>query len=139
VLVGFDGGDVRSPYVVGSLWNGTDRPPATAPNDAITKTILHTRAGHVIELDDAKQTVTITTSSGQKVALAPEQIELTAGSSKATLKTSGSIALESSTDVKIKSTSVSIEATDISVKAGGSLSLQGGGTASLQGGVVRIN
>src|SRR5205085_12104872 len=27
VLVAFERGDIRFPYVVGSLWNGTDKPP----------------------------------------------------------------------------------------------------------------
>jgi Type VI secretion system/phage-baseplate injector OB domain len=29
VLVVFEGGDVRHPYVIGALWNGSDPPPAT--------------------------------------------------------------------------------------------------------------
>ena len=27
VLVSFEGGDARRPYVIGSLWNGSDAPP----------------------------------------------------------------------------------------------------------------
>lgn len=139
VLVGFDGGDVTSPYVLGSLWNGTDRPPASAPTDAVTKTILKTPAGHVIELDDVQQTVTVTTLTGQKLTMSPDKAEIEAGGSKATLQTSGSITLESSTDLTLKSNSVTIQATTISVQAGSDLSLQGGATASLQGGLVSIN
>src|SRR5689334_20529628 len=29
VLVAFEGGDPRRPYVVGALWNGSDAPPET--------------------------------------------------------------------------------------------------------------
>ena len=139
VLVAFDGGDVTSPYVIGSLWNGSDRPPAEASSDSITKTILHTPGGHVIELDDQRQTVKITTTAKQKGTLGPDRIELEASSSKATLENSGSVKLESSTELTLKSSKVTIQATDIEVKAGSSLSLQGGSSASLQGGVVRIN
>ena len=139
VLVGFEGGDVRAPYVLGSLWNGSDRPPATAPTDAVSKVILHTPQGHVVQLDDQQQTITITTIGGQKITLSPQKIELEAGSSKATLETAGKISLQGSTELELKATSISIQATNISVSADASLSLQGSGTASLQGGVVRIN
>jgi phage baseplate assembly protein V len=139
VLVAFDGGDVSSPYVIGSLWNGSDRPPATSSLDAQSKTILHTPGGHVIELDDQQGTVKITTIASQKVTLGPDKIQLEAGSSKATLNTSGSVTIESSTDLTLKSTSVKIQATSVSVEANADLSLKGSASASLQGGVVRIN
>ena len=34
VLVAFNHGDVREPYVIGTLWNTMDRPPALSPTDA---------------------------------------------------------------------------------------------------------
>jgi uncharacterized protein involved in type VI secretion and phage assembly len=139
VLVGFEGGDVRSPYVVGSLWNGSDKPPATAPTDAVSKVILHTPQGHVVQLDDQQQTITITTIGGQKITLSPQKIELEAGSSKATFETAGKIALEGSTELQLKATTITLQATNVTVSADASLSLQGSGSASLQGGVVRIN
>jgi uncharacterized protein involved in type VI secretion and phage assembly len=139
VLVGFEGGDVRAPYVVGSLWNGSDKPPASAPNDAVSKVILHTPKGHVIELDDDQQTIKITTISGHKATLSPEKIEFEAGESKATLEKSGQITLEGSAELKLKAKSITLEATTISVKADASLSLEGSSSASLKGGVVKIN
>jgi uncharacterized protein involved in type VI secretion and phage assembly len=60
VLVAFEHGDVTRPYVIGSLWNGTDGPPASAPTDPQYKRIIKTPQGHVIELDDTAQTITIT-------------------------------------------------------------------------------
>ena len=48
VLVGFNQGDVREPFVLGTLWNTIDRPPALLPTDAVTqrkiRTPLRTRA-----------------------------------------------------------------------------------------------
>ena len=29
VLVAFEGGDLRHPFVIGGLWNGQDAPPTT--------------------------------------------------------------------------------------------------------------
>src|SRR5205085_9905386 len=37
VLVAFNHGDVREPYILGGCWNSIDRPPSVAPTDAVTK------------------------------------------------------------------------------------------------------
>ena len=131
---------MRAPYVLGSLWNGSDQPPATAPTDAVSKVILHTPQGHVVELDDQQQTITITTIGGQKITLSPQKIELEAGSVEGDVRRRRARSRsQGSTELELKATSISIQATNISVSADASLSLQGSGTASLQGGVVRIN
>ena len=99
MLVAFEHGDVKAPYVVGSLWNGRDQPPTTEPTDARSKVILQTEQGHVIQLDDLEQSLTITTPSGQKITADQQKIELEAGSSKATLETSGKMKLEGQTEM----------------------------------------
>ena len=48
VLVAFDHGDPRRPYVIGYLWNGQDKPPVTEP----ARRVLQTVSGHRLELDD---------------------------------------------------------------------------------------
>jgi uncharacterized protein involved in type VI secretion and phage assembly len=57
VLVAFDKGDPRCPYVIGYLWNGQDKPPVTEP----ARRVLQTVSGHRLELDD--------TDGGEKVSL----------------------------------------------------------------------
>src|SRR4051812_37626671 len=101
VLVAFEGGDVDHPYVIGSLWSTSASPPADIPTDATNKRIIKTPAGHVIELDDLQQTVTVKTSTDQQIKLAPDSIELSAGkgAAKATLETSGSITLDAKTEL----------------------------------------
>src|SRR5689334_18751608 len=49
VLVSFNHGDVREPFVLGSLWNTQDRPPALSPTDAVTKRKIRTPKGHELE------------------------------------------------------------------------------------------
>lgn len=141
VLVAFNQGDVREPYVVGGLWNGQDSPPSDAPTDAITKRLVKTPAGHTIELDDLEQSVTVETSTGQKVALTVDAIELTTAGGTATVKlgTAGSVEITASLDLSIKAPSISIQGTSVDVKAGGSASLDGGGACIVKGGVVAIN
>jgi uncharacterized protein involved in type VI secretion and phage assembly len=141
VLVAFNHGDVREPYVVGSLWNGEDSPPASSPTDAISKRLIKTPAGHQIELDDFEQSIEVKTSTGQKVKLAADSIELstTGGTAKVTLGTAGRIELTATLELVIKAPSISIQGTSVDVKADGSASLNGGGACAIKGGVVTIN
>jgi uncharacterized protein involved in type VI secretion and phage assembly len=141
VLVAFEQGDVLAPYVIGSLWNGTDSPPATAPTDAVARRIIKTPAGHEIELDDTQQSITITSSSDQKVTITPDAIELDAGSgaAKATLQTAGTITLEAATQIELKATSISLKATTLELSGDASTTLKASGTCTVQGALVRIN
>src|SRR5215471_12325471 len=53
VLIGFEHGDVRSPYVIGGLWNGKDAPPATNDDGKNNIRMIHSRSGHLVRLDDS--------------------------------------------------------------------------------------
>jgi uncharacterized protein involved in type VI secretion and phage assembly len=141
VLVGFEHGDVRQPYVIGSLWNGRDRPPAPGPTDAGTKLIVRTRAGHEIELDDTAQSVTISTATDQTVTLEPGKVELATagGTAKVTLGTKGDVTLEGSVSITLKAPSVSIQGTTVDVKADSAATVKGSAMVEVQGGVVKVN
>src|SRR5688572_26875540 len=52
VLVAFEGGDLRRPYVIGALWNGRDRPPESTTGNNNRKA-LRSRNGLKITRDDA--------------------------------------------------------------------------------------
>src|SRR6266536_6725356 len=55
VLVAFQHGDVRFPYVLGGLWNGKDAPPESKPLDGdgkVAKRVVKSRSGHLIRFDD---------------------------------------------------------------------------------------
>lgn len=59
VLVAFEHGDVRVPYVLGALWNGQDAPPTTNADGKNNVRMIKSRSGHVIKLDDESQTIEI--------------------------------------------------------------------------------
>lgn len=63
VVVGFEFGDLRRPYVVGSCWNGKEMMPVTPtrPND---RRVLKTRSGAILEFDDNASASKVTLSSG---------------------------------------------------------------------------
>ena len=82
-LVAFEHGDVNHPLIIGFLWNGVDTPPETTNQNRVIKTpgghqlrfedkngekkvILKSNGGHQIEIDDAAETVTIKTNSGNQ-------------------------------------------------------------------------
>lgn len=98
VLVGFEGGDPRRPYVVGMLWNGSDAPPETMDSDNNLKSIvsradiritmddsdgavkltLSTPGGHSLVFDDANRSITATDSTGNIIKMDSGGISITA-------------------------------------------------------------
>jgi len=75
VLVAFEYNDFNKPYILGALWNGKDKPPATskdAVNDkGVNKRIMKTRSGHTITLDDTEKAeqISIVSKSGHTITL----------------------------------------------------------------------
>ena len=70
VVVAFEAGDLRRPYIIGSAWNGRESMPETpeAPNN---KRLIKTRAGSLLEFDDTDGAakVTLSMKSGHKLVL----------------------------------------------------------------------
>lgn len=99
VVVAFEAGNLRRPYIIGACWNGRESMPV-APEAANNKRVIKTRSksilefddtegaakitlslesGHKLVLDDAVQTVTLTHSNGSVVRFtASGQIEIQA-------------------------------------------------------------
>jgi uncharacterized protein involved in type VI secretion and phage assembly len=68
VLVAFEHGDARSPYVLGSLWNGKDKPPQSGGDVASTK-MIRSRSGVTLRIDDKASSLVIETTAGQRITL----------------------------------------------------------------------
>ena len=54
VLVAFENGDINYPYVIGTLWNGVDKPIENNSDGKNNIKAIHSRSGHKIILDDTK-------------------------------------------------------------------------------------
>jgi uncharacterized protein involved in type VI secretion and phage assembly len=79
VLVAFEAGNMRRPYIIGAAWNGQESLP-NAPDAANNLRLWQSRSGSRLEFDDSTPPkVSITMKSGHKVVLddAAQQITVT--------------------------------------------------------------
>ena len=70
VVVAFEAGDPRRPYIVGACWNGKAKPPETADSANNLRT-WKTRSGSLLQFDDTQggAKVTLSLESGHQVVL----------------------------------------------------------------------
>ena len=70
VVVAFEAGSLRRPYIIGSAWNGREALPES-PAEPNNKRLIKTRAGSLLEFDDTDgaSKVTLSMKSGHKLVL----------------------------------------------------------------------
>ncbi len=102
VLVLFAHGDMRWPFVVGCLYNPVDPPPESRTSSADVRT-LRTPKGSEIRVDEQNEVIEVKTSSGATVRLEEQ---------------SGSLTLEATSKITLKSA-------DIEIQASGSVTVKG--------------
>jgi uncharacterized protein involved in type VI secretion and phage assembly len=123
VLVGFEGGDPRRPYVIGALWNGSDSPPQSMDGSGRNpKKVLRSRNGVKVTLDDTdgQELLLLETPGGQKVTLqdGPGSIKLEdSNGNSVKLETSG-ITVTASAKVTVNASTAEISAGSLTVNAG---------------------
>ena len=146
VLVAFNQNDERDAYVLGGLWNTQDRPPLSAPTDFIIKRVLKTGkaggVGHEIEFDDALQSITITSSTKQKITIDPTTIEIKNAAGTLSIKmdnTSQTISVTSASKLELKAPQIKIEGIEVEVKGAKNINIQAGGPCAIQGLPVKLN
>lgn len=154
VLVAFEHGLTTSPYVLGALWNGQDRPPETNDDGKNNTRLLKSRSGHTITLDDTdgEEKISIVDKSGKNTVVIGSKdntITITADADVTISSTSGKLTLKASKDVSIESSSgklaVSAVGVEVSSKAGvkvnanQNLDLQATGQTNVKGATVNIN
>jgi len=123
VLVAFEGGDTRRPYVIGGLWNGTDSPPESMDGAGKNfKKVVRSRNGVKITLDDTdgQEKLILETPGGQKMTLkdGPGSVEIEdSNGNSVKLETSG-ITVNAAAKVTINASQVAISAGMVTVDAG---------------------
>ncbi len=123
VLVAFEAGDPRRPYVVGALWNGQDAPPETmdgAGNNFIKS--IRSRNGVKVTLDDndGQEKLILETPGGQSVTLqdGPGQVEIRDSNGNSITLSSSGVSVVASAKVSVQASTVEVSAGMVTVNAG---------------------
>ncbi len=152
VLVGFEGGNAERPYMMGSLYNGSEKPESWKTDGNDIKAI-RTRSGHTIEFNDTNgeekiniydnegSIITFDTKAKSLYITATENIEFTAKNIKMVveenidIQAKGNIDVASEGDMAVLSkgkTSMQAEG-NTSIKSKASLALEAKTNASIKG------
>lgn len=137
VLVAFEHGDVRFPYVLGALWNGKDAPPASNSDGKNNLRVIKSRSGHVIKLNDeaGKESIEIVDHTGKNclvIDAAKNTLTITAEKDIVLSATQGTIKLNAQ---KIELTS----SADSKIEAGAGMDVKASATLNIKGTTVNIN
>lgn len=125
VLVVFEAGDARRPYVIGGLWNGGDAPPETMDGAGNNfKKVLKSRNGVTVTLDDqnGQEQFIAETPGGQKLTLkdGPGTVEIADSNGNSIKMEASGITLTTSAVITLNASSLSVSASAVSVNAGSS-------------------
>ena len=130
VLVGFENGEVRRPYVLGALWSKVDTPPPR-DNDETKNNwrFLVSRSGHIFKFDD--------TDGSEKIEIVDKSAKLKITFDSASSK----IQIESGGDVEISAPqgAFKVSAKTVDIEATGTMTLQSTGAMTVKGSTVDIN
>jgi phage baseplate assembly protein V len=137
VLVAFEHGNPDTPYVLGGLWNGQDKPPEANSDGKNDVRTIRSRSGNVIRLTDTdgESKIEIIDSS------AKNSIVISAKDNSITIAAAGDITISSS-DGKLKLSGNGVEITSTStvkLQASQNAEVTASGELTLKGQVVNIN
>jgi uncharacterized protein involved in type VI secretion and phage assembly len=137
VLVAFEHGDIRFPYIIGALWNGVDTPPHDNADGENNLRLIKSRSGHVIQLDD--------TSGSEKIEIIDRS-----GSNRIVINTADkTITIAADADITIQSQSGALQLSGngielksqagVTIEASLNVDVQASAQLNLKGALVNIN
>lgn len=114
VVVAFEAGDLRRPYVIGACWNGRESLPG-APEAANDKRLIRTRAGSLLEFDDHEGAAKVTLSmrSGHQLVLddAAQEVRLVhANGCTIRMNAAGQVSITANATVEVTASAVNVHA-----------------------------
>lgn len=123
VLVAFEGGDARRPYVIGALWNGSDVPPDSMDGAGNNfRKVLRSRNGVKVTLDDqdGQENFIVETPGAQKITLkdGPGSITIEDSNGNSIKLEIAGVTVTASAKVTINASTVEVSAGMVTVNAG---------------------
>ena len=144
MLIDFVNGNVNEPIILGSLYNGKDKPPFDNGDGENNIRTLVSRSGHVIEIDD--------TSGAEKITLRDTsgglEIVMDTAEKLISFKSSGDITFEATDNWTVEAKEISMKSSadtkqeagaNFEAKAGANNNIEGGGQVNIKGSLVNMN
>ncbi len=137
VLIAFEYGDINMPYIIGSLWNGVDKPPYGNDDGKNNIRIIRSRSGHVIKFDDTEGEEKIEITDKEKknmiiIDIKEKKISLTSEKDILISAPKGKVTIEAQ-DIEAKATA------SAKIEASSTMDLKASGTMTVKGATVNIN
>ncbi len=137
VLVVFEHGNINMPYIIGSLFNGTDVPPETNSDGKNNIKMIKSRSGHIIKIDDTdgeekielvdkteKNMIKIDTKENKILIASDKDIEISAPNGKVTIDAQ---------DLELKSSAAT------KIEASANMDLKASGKMNVKGATINLN
>jgi uncharacterized protein involved in type VI secretion and phage assembly len=123
VLVCFEAGDPRHPYVIGALWNGSDSPPQSMDGSGNNyKKVIRSKNGVKVTFDDqdGQETLLLETPGGQKVTLqdGPGTIKIEDANGNSVKLESAGVTVIAQSKVTVQAATATISTSMLTVDAG---------------------
>jgi phage protein D/phage baseplate assembly protein gpV len=144
VLVAFENGDSNHPYILGALWNKTDKPPEPTANvvkdGKVQKRIIKSASGHIITIDDTQgaEQISIIDKTGKN------SIKIDSKNNAIGINSEADITIEGKANLTLKGKTILIEATqggnmdlkanNVNLNAQAKATLKGTGGVDVDGG-----
>ncbi len=124
VLVAFENGDISRPFVLGAVWNGTDKPPLTGSSNQasgkIKERTIHTVSGHKLTFNDTDDAPGITIVD----KTTKNKIFIDSANNKISIESDGDMLLKAKTKMTIEAADLDITVTNKITQKGGQVALQ---------------
>jgi phage protein D len=135
VLVGFEGGDPHTPYILGALWNGKDKPKTEhwdPKGEGKPDGSYVLRSPKLIDMvADGDINIKTTPKGNMLVEVKGQELTLVCGQAKIVMKRTG--------EIQIVGSNVSVEGQATAKLKGANVGVEGTGPVTVKGATVAIN
>lgn len=129
VLVGFERGELTHPCVLGSLWNGSSKPPQNNDDGQNNHRLIRTRSDSELRFFDGDPpSLELSLANGKTLKMDDQVIVVDdgKGNSIEIRSDSGAMEIKSTTEIKLESPKIAIHAdTSLELKSSGLLTISG--------------